>query len=55
MLVEGTKAFQGGEIMATKALQRAAEDEKGKRRMRNTVMTMTPIPLGDDDDDDDDE
>ena len=53
--MEGTKAFQGGEIMATKALQHAAEDEKGKRRMRNTVMTMTPIPLGDDDDDDDDD
>ena len=53
MLVEGTKAFQGGEIMVTKALQRAAEDEKGKRRIRNMVMTMTPIPLGDDDNDDD--
>ena len=53
MLVEGTKAFQGGEIMVTKALQHAAEDEKGKRRIRNMVMTMTPIPLGDDDDYDD--
>ena len=54
MVVGGTKAFQGGEIMVTKALQRAAEDEKGKRRIRNMVMTMTPIPLGDDDDDGDD-
>ena len=44
---------KGGEIMVTKALQHAAEDEKGKRRIRNMVMTMTPIPLGDDDDDDD--
>ena len=52
--MEGTKAFQGGEIMVTKALQHAAEDEKGKRRMRNMVMTMTPIPLGDDDDHDGD-